>query len=166
MNKIEEIVKNARSYIGKTEKPNNSGFTDPSFEKEMKEEGWQYGWAWCAIFAKVVYKNVFPEKFTILDKLFSASTVQTFNNFKKAGYFISDTPVKGALVIWQNQKNGIPQSTGHAGIVTEVYNKELFKSVEGNTNDQGGREGYIVAEKLRKVKKVRDGLQVLGFIKI
>ena len=161
--KPEEI---AKKYIGQTEIPGNKGFNNADFEAKMKAVGFQPTHAWCCYFAELVFKEAFPEKFKDLDKLFSASTVQTFNNFKKANYVISDVPVKGYLVIWQNQKDGVPQSTGHAGIVTDVYNKELFKSIEGNTNDQGGREGYIVAEKLRKVKKVQNGLQVLGFVKI
>ena len=97
MNKIEEIVANAVSYIGQRENAarNNSGFLDPAFEVEMKEEGWQKSWAWCAIFAKVVFKNVFPERAAELDKLFSPSAVQTFRNFKNAGHAISNVPTAG-----------------------------------------------------------------------
>lgn len=160
------IIDNALSYVGQTEKPGNSGFTDPAFEKEMKEEGWQYGWAWCSIFTKVVFKNVLIGKAKILNKLFSPSAVQTFHNFKSAGYAVFDKPVAGALVVWQHQKNGQPQWTGHAGICVDVIDDTLFRSVEGNTNDKGGREGYIVALKKRQVKKVTNGLQILGFIKI
>jgi hypothetical protein len=36
------IIKVAQSYIGKTEKPNNGGFTDPTFEKRMREMGFSY----------------------------------------------------------------------------------------------------------------------------
>ncbi len=156
----------ARKYIGFTEKPGNKGFNDVVFENKMIQEGFQSGHAWCCYFAELVFKEAFPAKVAEFNKLFSASTVQTFRNFKNANYIISDIPVKGYLVIWQTQKDGVPQSTGHAGIVSEVYDKELFKSIEGNTNDKGGREGYIVAEKLRRVKKVTNGLQVLGFIKL
>lgn len=160
------VVEIAKSYIGKTEKPNNAGFNDRIFEQKMEDVGFQKGHAWCCYFAELCFKEANQGRWFGLEGLFSASTVQTFKNFKDAGYDISDKPLKGALVIWQNQKNGKPQWSGHAGIVVEVIDDTTFKSVEGNTDNGGGREGFIVALKTRKVKKVKNGLQVLGFIKI
>lgn len=160
------VVEIAKSYIGKTEKPSNSGFNDEVFEQKMEEVGFEKGQAWCSYFAELVFKEAYPTN-KELDKLFNASTVQTFANFKKKHPDkIFSTPIVGSLVIWQTQKAGVPQWTGHAGICVEVTDTKTFKSVEGNTNDKGGREGYTVALKTRKVQKVKDGLQVLGFIKI
>jgi hypothetical protein len=160
------IVQIAKSYIGKTEKPSNSGFNDEVFEKKMEEVGFEKGQAWCCYFAELVFKEAYPEK-KELDRLFSASTVQTFANFKKKHPDkVFATPIVGSLVIWQSQKDGVPQWSGHAGVCVEVIDTTTFKSVEGNTNDKGGREGYTVALKTRKVQKVKNGLQVLGFIKI
>lgn len=167
MSKAKEIWEMANSYLGQMEKPGNSGFIDPKFEAEMKEEGWQHGWAWCAVFTKVVYKNIFPEKAKELDRLFSPSAVQTYRNFEKAGYIIGHAPREGYLCIWQTMKNGIPQATGHAGIVGPVKDNWIFESIEGNTNDGGGREGYIVAMRTRKhIADVKDGLKVLGFVQV
>lgn len=159
-----KVVQIAKSYIGKTEKPNNQGFNDAAFEKKMQAVGFEKGHAWCAYFTELVFKEAYPTN-KELDKLFSASAVTTFYNFQKANYKISIKPEVGSLVIWQTQKDGKPQWTGHAGIVVEV-NGDTFKSVEGNTNDGGGRDGYIVALKSRKVQQVKNGLQVLGFVKI
>lgn len=157
----------ALKYIGETEKPGNMGFNDADFEKKMQAVGFQKTHAWCAYFAELVFKEAFPEKFKELDKLFSAGTIQTFKNFKEASYPISAIPKDGNLVIWQTYKDGKPQTTGHAGIVVQVVDQNTFYSVEGNTNDGGGREGYIVAKKLRHVvANVQNGLKILGFIKI
>lgn len=162
-----KVIEVAESYIGKTEKPSNSGFNDEVFERKMKEVGFEKGHAWCCYFAELCFKEAYPEKKAELDKLFSASTVQTFANFKKKfPKKIFKTPVAGSLVIWQTQKNGVPQWSGHAGICSQVIDTNTFKSIEGNTNDGGGREGYIVARKTRKVQQVKNGLQILGFIKI
>ena len=167
MNKSKEIIENAMSYIGQHEISGNKGFLDPKFEAEMKEEGWQMGQAWCSLFAKVVFKNVFPEKAAELDKLFSSSAVQTFKNFENAAYPINNLPREGNLVIWQQMKDGVPQWQGHAGIVVELKSTWEFKSVEGNTNEAGGREGVTVAVKERKVlKDVWNGLKVLGFVQV
>ncbi len=168
MNKAVEI---ALKYIGQTEKPGNSGFTQVDFEKRMQKVGFQKGQAWCAYFSELVFKEAYPEKAKELDKLFSASAVQTYKNFTHKenglGYSENQLPEVGNLVIWQNQKAGEPQWTGHAGIVVSVIDSETFESVEGNTNDGGGREGYIVAKRTRKVlKDVKNGLEILGFIKI
>jgi len=157
----------ASKYIGQTEKPGNMGFTDFDFEKRMRLVGFEKTHAWCAYFAELVFKEAYPEKFFELDKLFSASTVKTFNNFRDAAYLIGYAPQVNSLVIWQSYRDSKPLSTGHAGIVVSVEDHNSFHSVEGNTNDGGGREGYIVALKKREVMAdVKNGLKILGFIQM
>jgi len=157
----------ALKYVGQTEKPGNMGFNDQEFEARMFDVGFVKGHAWCAYFTELVFKEAYPEKFNELDKLFSGSTIQTFRNFRDAAYLIGYAPQPNTLVIWQTMKDGKPQATGHAGVVTSVQSSWEFESVEGNTNDGGGREGYIVAKKERKVfAEVKNGLKILGFIQI
>lgn len=157
----------ASQYIGQTEKPKNSGFNDVDFERKMRLVGFQTGHAWCQYFCELVYKEAFPERFDEFDILFSGSTIQTFRNFQNAAYPIGYVPQVNSMVIWQMMKEGKPQMTGHAGIVSHVIDTWQFKSIEGNTNSTGGREGFEVAEKDRKVlADVRNGLKVLGFIQL
>jgi len=157
----------ARKYLGQTEKPANSGFNDATFQDKMEEVGFQKGHAWCSYAMELVFKEAIPERFAELDELFSGSTILTFNNFKNAGYMISQVPRIDHLVIWQTMKEGKKMATGHAGVVSEVVSTWEFKSIEGNTNSKGGREGFEVAEKERKVlASVANGLKVLGFIRI
>lgn len=155
----------ARQYLGKLEKPNNSGFQDPEFEADMKALGkWQPGFSWCACFMAMVFMKAYPER-EDLKSLFNPSTRKTFENFKKAGFRISQTPVLGSLVIWATYKNGVQEWTGHAGIVSGVFLSGLrFKSIEGNTSGQGSRNGDRVAEHERTTAVKRDGLNVLGFV--
>lgn len=157
----------ARRYLGQTEKPGNMGFLDEAFEYKMKQVGFVKGHAWCSYFAELVFEEAFPERFDELEKLFSGSTIQTFKNFRDGAYPIGNVPVLDHLVIWQRYVNGQPTPTGHAGVVSEVMSTWEFKSIEGNTNDAKGREGYIVAEHSRKVlADVKNGLKVMGFILI
>lgn len=157
----------ARKYLGQTEKPMNGGFTDAYFEKKMQEVGFVKGHAWCSYFMELVFIEALPERDFQLSKLFSGSTIQTFRNFRDAAYPIGNVPVKDHLVIWQRYVNGQPTPTGHTGVVSEVMSTWEFKSIEGNTNDAKGREGYIVAEHERKVlAEVKNGLKVLGFVQI
>jgi hypothetical protein len=161
-----KIVQVAKKYLGKEEKPSNTGWKDSEFERRMKEVGWLMGQAWCAYFVELSFKEAYPEEYKKLERCFDASAVKTFQKFKEAGYPISQTPVVGSIVVWQTQKSGKPHWTGHAAVCSEVIDDKTFKSIEGNTSASGSREGYIVAEKLRKIQKVTNGLQVLGFIKL
>lgn len=163
-----KVVEIAEKYIGQTEKPGNMGFNDEDFQKKMVEVGFQKTHAWCAYFTELVFKEAYPELFDELDKLFSGSAVKTFENFKEAGYEIHELPKVGTLVIFQMMKEARPQWQGHAAICVSVQdNKWIFESVEGNTNDGGGREGYIVAKRTRKtLADVANGLKIIGFIDI
>lgn len=163
MNKLVDV---AKKYIGQTEKPGNMGFTDAEFEKKMQAVGFQKTHAWCSYFVELCLKEAYPEKFAEFDKLCSGSAVQTFKNFQNAGYLIGYVPCAGHVVVWQQMKEGQPLWSGHIGIVSSVQdNNWIFESIEGNTNDEGGREGYIVAEKTRKhLADVKDGLKIIGFI--
>lgn len=149
----------ARKYIGHKELPGNKFDPESPLGKILKEAGHNDGEAWCALFAEAVFVET-------LRALFSASTVQTFHNFKNAGYEILDGPRVGTLVIWQTYKGGKPHWSGHCGIVTKVNSDGTFVTIEGNTSEAGSREGTSVQEKTRRNVKVQDGLSVLGFIVI
>jgi hypothetical protein len=159
--KIKEV---ALKYIGKTEKPNNSGFKDADFEKRMKDTGWDKGMAWCSFFTELVWKEAYTGTPTLaeINKLFSGSATATYKNFDLAKWEVGKTPKVGALAVWRHG-NGWQ---GHIGIVVDVINDKSFKSVEGNTNDKGGREGYIVAIKNRVTNAVYQpkGLNLIGFV--
>lgn len=163
----EKIALTASNFVGQTEIKGNLGFNDRQFEEMMKAVGWKRGEAWCAYFAELIWKLANVQEPAVneeLSKLFSGSTVQTWKNFLNSQWLNAEEPVKGAVAIWQKYKNGEAQWSGHAGIVVEMEGNKFF-SVEGNTNDHGGREGYIVALKGRTYNRNTDnGLRLLGFI--
>ena len=167
-----EVVKYALSLIGQQEKPNNSGFLNAWFEKLMLKVGWRKYDPWCAYFAELVWKYPYEKigaknVLKKLDRLFSPSAVQTYKNFKKAGYKTGMKPIEGALAVWQTYKNGKHHWSGHIGVVVRAMNHYEFYSVEGNTNDKGGREGYIVAKREHSVlmeQTKKDGLRFIGFV--
>lgn len=160
---MNKIVLVATKYIGQTEKPKNSGFTKPEFEKKMVAVGWGRAMAWCAFFVELVCREAFPELDAELIKLFSGSAIETFANFKEIGK-TTDTPKIGDLVVWRHGKTW----QGHIGIVSEIIDGATIRTIEGNTNDLGGREGYIVAFRLRKLNQVfnEKGLNIEGFITV
>lgn len=170
-----EIVKVAESAVGEREKRNNSGFINPEFEKQMREVGFQTGHAWCAYFVEYVwvggYKEINPAMMEHLKRLFSGSVMATRNNFRSKsaqdlGFRFSETAKPGDLAVWQSLNN---RAFGHIAIVTsEVTSRtEFFTTIEGNTNDDGGREGIEVARKRRRNEIGRRApLVLLGFINL
>ena len=173
----EEIVKAALADQGQKEIKGNHGWKDPNFDALMRTTGWQDGQSWCAYWAEKIWRQVYsrrdPKMEQVIARLFSANAVQTYNSFFASSFITSDTPVEGAVVIWQHMKKGRPSFvgdtqwiTGHAGIVinTGGHSNE-FETLEGNSNESGGREGIEVARQTRKLEFIKDnGLQLLGFI--
>lgn len=167
MNINDLIVATARKYIGITEKKANSGFNDAKFEERMKKNGWLSGQSWCAYFSELVYKEAYaayPEILKEIDKLCSGSATETYKKFDlNPNWEVSQIPVPGALAVW---RHGIGWK-GHIGVVTEAdIKKKTFNSCDGNTNDEGGREGIEVAEMLKKLDfTIRENkLNLIGFI--
>lgn len=157
----------ASQYLGKKEKPGNSGFEDSKFQSDMTKFGaWQVGFPWCACFLRMIYIKAYPEKATSYKKMISPSTRQTFDNLMGFGYTCFQKPSVGSVVIWANYRSGIKQLTGHIGIVTEVLEDGTFKTIEGNTNNFGSRNGDRVAEQTRGFRVTHNGLNILGFFNI
>jgi CHAP domain-containing protein len=161
------LVDAARLDIGKKEKPGNLGFQDPKHEKELLAVGWQPGWAWCAGQVEAWVWKAFPQKKEAVKGLFVPSAVNTFRNLVKAGYKSSMIPTVGAIVFWQKMDEGKALWQGHTGVVCEVLDDTNFKSIEGNTSNNGSRNGDGVYMLSRKVKPdVQNGLKVIGFVTI
>lgn len=168
----EEIVLVAKSYEGQEEIRGNKGFKEEDFETKTKAVGWQKDQAWCSYFSELVWKEAYQQwdatLFSRLDKLFVGSAVTTFRNFQKTKDFVcNQNPKPGCLVVWQNYESGAASWSGHIGIVeTASVPKQLFTAIEGNTNDNGEREGFEVAIKTRTLnfKPKQNGLVLLGFV--
>jgi len=164
--KVYRLKHYTEGFLGQEEKTGNLGFKDDKFEQMMKDVGWKRGQSWCAYFVKVIWINKFEKKYPELSKLLSGSTQETWKNFKNdnSGKFtVSKTPHIGDIAIWQYVSK---PTQGHTGIVVSIAG-DRFETIEGNTNDKGGREGYIVAKRQRQYSfNATKGLKLLGFIHI
>lgn len=171
----DDIVRIARSYIGQDEIPPNMGFKDPIFDQKMRAIGFVNGYAWCSLFAKLVWLEAFKDN-TIrqakIRRLCGPSTLGTYHNFAEAGGFIIDKlPAPGCIVVW---KHGTDPAAylGHAGIVTQcvetTFGLKGFASVEGNTSstDPNERNGGTTAEKIHGLDLPPNphGLNLVAFI--
>lgn len=166
MNLSNTIISIAKGYVGQEEIRENKGFKNKDFEQKIKNVGWYVGAPWCAFLAKLIWQEAFTvvdsQAVQLIKRYSNGSALDTYHNYAKSKEFhVSHTPVIGAIVIWQEGDG----TSGHAGVVLEVTNPTTIKTIEGNTNTDGSREGYIVAIKTRVTNLSHSkGLNLVGFI--
>lgn len=144
-------LQSAQSQLGITEKPKGSN-AGPEVEIYLKSVGLGKGYSWCMAF---VFWNVLQA--SILTKI--------ANPLKKTGGVLAQFGFCKNLIVKVPQPGYIfimdfGHGVGHTGFVSQVFKNETIETIEGNTNDDGSREGYEVAKRIRKVS------QMAGFIKI
>lgn len=167
MGYIDKIIVSAKSYLGQEEIQPNLGFKDSILDSKMRKQGFYRGASWCGFFIKVVMNDVYEytEYWKQLSHLLSASTHEMWINFTNSKYifFTSKIPKIGSIVIWQEGDG----TNGHTGIVTSVSDDgNHFTSIEGNSNNDGSINGYMVAENKHTLGLPHNihGLNILGFI--
>jgi len=120
-------------------------------------------WLWCAGFATFILKqaastsgNTMP-----LKPSFSCDILAT--NAQQKGTFVaeraldkSNPPPPGSLFL--NRSKNVPNDWVHTGLVTR-FEDEVFETIEGNTNDDGSREGYEVCRRFRSYTR-RDFISI------
>ena len=105
-------------------------------EKYLAFVGLGGGYAWCAAFASWILGQAGFTKFK------SARVFDWVKWAKRTGR-IQAKPTRGCLFAYLN-----PDGSGHIGFVTGVK-LGVFSTIEGNTNDDGSREGYKVCRRTR-----------------
>lgn len=163
-----KMIAFSKALVGQQEISGNLGFKNIEFESLIKEVGWKVGDAWCVYFVKLVWYQKAPDWIkSKINRTLSGSSQTTWSRLQADPAFITSTvPKPGDIVIWQTYQDGVGKWSGHAGIVTRVGLGD-FKTIEGNTNTEGGREGYIVAEKTRNYDwNTNNGLRLKGFARI
>lgn len=166
-----EALKVAITQIGQKEDPigSNSGVMVDAY---LKSVGLDPGAAWCQAFLYWCYDAATKalsatghgtEGVTIVNPVVRTAGVLDCWNRTAANKKIMALEAKSRpeLVSPGNQiffKDG--ETTGHTGIVEKVIGQDIY-TIEGNTNSDGGREGYEVLRKLRKLSDAK----LLGFAK-
>jgi hypothetical protein len=151
----------AISYIGQQEEPKGSN-AGPFVEECLRLVGLGKGYAWCQAFVHRCFEEALPPA--------AERGMMDVNPVVKTG---------GVAACWRDTKGTkIPFATvfhkpelvkpgdqfirinadgsGHTGIVERVEGFNLH-TVEGNTNDDGDREGYEVCRKVRHVSYLKGG---------
>lgn len=143
------VLEVARSQIGVRE--GRSGGTwnnDTRYADEVPGLEWADGQPWCAVFvAWVAMRAGCPE---LYPRTASCDVAGAW--FKEQRRW-SEYPAIGAQVFY-----GYPHDLNHTGIVV-AYDEVTISTVEGNTNDDGSREGDGVYRRVRD----RRGTNVVGY---
>lgn len=112
-------------------------------------------WPWCAGFVSFILEQARQSLNTPLPIQTSFSCDILAANAKEKGRFLQETQIAeksqiraGSLFL--NRRTATDWV--HTGIVIEA-DEEFFHTIEGNTNDEGSREGYEVCKRIRGYKK-------------
>jgi peptidoglycan hydrolase-like protein with peptidoglycan-binding domain len=112
-------------------------------------------WPWCAGFVTFLLKQAAQTLGVPMPIPGSVSCDSLAAQAREAGLFVRDSDLrKGTVTIGKMPTASIflvrrtASDWTHAGLVT-AFDKGVFRTIEGNTNDEGSREGYEVCARLR-----------------
>jgi hypothetical protein len=151
------ILTVARRYLGIQESPKGSN-RGPYIDEFIKFTGLQPPQPWCAAFVSYVIHKAADELGIPTDWPKTASTPQILRYGKQSGKLITRQEIQlGAkpqpgdvFLLYYPALNRV----AHTGFVERVLPLGVITTIEGNTNDQGGREGYKVARRIRRLKSI------------
>lgn len=111
-------------------------------------------WAWCAGFACFILKQACTSHQLPLPVTASFSCDSLAASAKSRGLFLAERNLDRSIIkpgmFFLNRRTSTDWT--HVGIVIEASD-EVFMTIEGNTNDEGSREGYEVCQRIRGYAK-------------
>lgn len=141
----------AVTQLGVAEVPKNSN-AGRDVEKYLRSVGLGKGYAWCMAFVYWCASESAKELGVVNPLIKTGGVMRQWNESAKERR--KSAPQVGDVFIMDFGKG-----TGHTGFVERVDGSNVH-TIEGNTNDEGSREGYEVARRVRPLKSFK------GFIRI
>jgi len=143
----------AITQIGKEELPRGSNWGE-HVQKYLKSVGINFPASWCMAFVYWCVDEWAHTTGHANPLVRTGGVLAQWNQFKGEKISPSATVKPGDIFI-QDHGKGL----GHTGIVESVEG-DTIHTIEGNTNDTGSREGYMVCRRKRKISSC------IGFIRI
>lgn len=109
-------------------------------------------WPWCAGFVSFIIKQACRTIDIPVPIPLSFSCDELAAHAKRGGIFVAEgtgVPASGSLFLVRKT----PTDWTHTGIVTHAQS-EMFHTIEGNTNDEGHREGYEACARVRGYRDI------------
>lgn len=142
------IIQVAIGELGKHEEPKGSNWgTD--VQKYLASVGIDFPAAWCAAFVFWCAQEALGNKNMLIK---TGGVLYQWNNISSR--LKTQAPEPGDIFIMDFGKG-----LGHCGIIEKV-SADMLTTIEGNTNNDGSREGWEVERKVRNVKSC------IGFIRL
>lgn len=142
----------AKTQLGVEEVPKGSN-AGKDVEKYLKSVGLGKGYAWCMAFVFWCVSEASKKESVPNPLLKTAGVLKQWNSRPKLRV---TTPLPGDIFIMDHGKGN-----GHTGFVEAVLPNGRIKTIEGNTNDEGSREGYEVCRRTRTVSSCKGFLRIV-----
>lgn len=157
---VNDLVAIARGEIGTEEDAAHSNRGESIRKYQAATSLGGQGWPWCAAFVDWCVQQWAAQggfAFAEVPRTASAFGLITWANDNHLQVFGPNEgdpdPLPGDIVVY---------NFSHTGIVSKVGDDTYsFYAIEGNTNPQGGRDGYEVAERGRDYTLVRKFIRLL-----
>lgn len=133
----------AANQVGVRETGHNRG---PQVEQYLRAAGLGPGHPWCAAFVTWALVRSGVRRDALPDR---AAAVREWARWAEAQDRVSDTPARGRLFYWL-RADGL----GHIGFVRQVMPTGIG-TIEGNTDEGGGREGDGVYRRVRAMTRLQ-----------
>ena len=146
----EKALQQAIGQLGVEEKPRGSN-SGPEVNAYLKSIGLGPGYSWCMAFVYWCHQQA-ADAMGIKNPMYKTGGVLMQWQQRKAKY-TSFTPAPGDVFIMDYGKG-----LGHTGIVEKIEG-DWVHTIEGNTNDEGSREGFEVCRKKRARSKIKGYLR-------
>lgn len=146
----EKTIQVAVSQLGVSEIPKGSN-AGPDVEKYLKSVGLGKGYSWCMAFVFWCTEQAAVKTASINPLKKTAGVLDQYNSRKN---LVTTIPTPGAIFIMDFGKG-----QGHTGFVEKVV-ADTIHTIEGNTNDDGSREGYEVCRRTRKTNTIKAFLKI------
>ncbi|MGH9151601.1 MAG: CHAP domain-containing protein [Acidimicrobiales bacterium] len=145
---LDRVIARFESQLGVTEQP-------PGSNRTIYTEWYGLTGPWCAMFVSWCFATEGSPLAASTSKGF-AYTPSGAAWFKKQDRWATD-PARGHVVFFDFPGDGVDRIS-HVGIVTAVHGDGSIETVEGNTDERGGRTGGKVMRRRRKVGIVGYGV--------
>lgn len=161
LNKVIEI---AATQVGVRERPlgSNDGPEVRRYLASVGLDSKKGSFAWCVAFIYFCFQQAADELSRSNPMVKTAGVLDHWNRAKANGAIriLAKDAIADPSLIQPGQIFVIAigsKGLGHSGLVTEVLPDGRFKTIEGNSNDGGSREGIGVFERERKPTEINRG---------
>lgn len=141
----------AKSQVGQTEKPLGSNWGEP-VKTYLHSVGIDFPASWCAAFIYWCFNSAAKELKVVNQLIKTGGVLRHWNEADKK-YRVVGNPNAGDIFIMDFGKG-----LGHTGIVEKVDETFIY-TIEGNSNNDGSRNGVEVINHKRPKTKIKGYLR-------